>query len=1067
MAVDPVSLAITAGLMAAQMALTATQKIKGPRLDDLNVSLADYGTPIPRIWGTRRINPQIMWAEKLREKKKKSKTKGGKYTEYKYYGTWAVLLCDHEIDSVTRIWFDKRLIYQRTKAGPISVAVAALGMLGDSSNIKLADGLNMRIYLGTEDQMPDPRIEAWCEDRYGADSCPAYRGSAYIVFQDIPLETVGNRIPQITVEVVNDTDANYLYEQRTTSYLGLDALFATNGSWLAYHGAAGTEIEWWDVPTRTLLGASSSDAFLFGRQSNLALASDGTAYFCGADLSPQAYLFSCSPLGVHLQTPLTGSWGYFFGRTRVLEAGVNRRILTSYHLDDGIDGYVDGSVHVDTPGLRSRDFCVDGSGDCWGLFHPDATSDEFVLTNLSVLGSHTFTGLVTRSSEAAAQVCYVAAHGHFFVMSDGKFYIIDEDTMTITASGNFNDAVKLDPANIGAVTAWDPIGFDEYSLEDGSLVRDLTHTSWGSGAFVADGIYEPVNDAIWTRQPSGDDLFIYYLDRVSPNGVTLQTIVDDVAEWCGLTGHDSSALTQTVDGYSVTQGAAKSMIEPLLDIHDVDARPHDFQVQFKVRGSSPSGTIATADFVREGDSDRYGVTIAQDTDLPRRVTFTFADRDKDQQANTVIAQRPLDAMDSNREESIDLSTYVDTPDGAQQKADRYFRRQWNSRERTTNSLTLQKLGLEPGDVTTIELDGVNRNVKLDKMTIGPRQIDCEFIRDETSFAAINIATTGPDMEGRDDEEIYIPGPIKGIVIDGPLVEDVDNRANPFVYYFAGPLAGDFSGAILAEVDSSGQMGEVVGGVDSSSDSRWGIALNELATANYNLWDRGNELNVNVRNGPLTSVTEADINADPSLNLFALGAPGRWEYANFTTATLESDGTYTLSGFKRGRRGTEMNVANHEAGDIFVLLDNRFVEERGFSDIGDEISFKVQAPLRDIEAAEQIDIAFEGNTLKPRAPVVWHVVKEDDGDIVIELRSRTRLGGDWNGSTIPTGETIEAYEFDVYRSGEIKRTLTSSTKQLTYSASAQIEDGGDIAPTALDGFAYQMSATVGRGFARAA
>jgi hypothetical protein len=50
-------LVVTAGLMIAQVALGMTKKIKGPRLEDLSVTLADYGTPIPRLWGKRRINP--------------------------------------------------------------------------------------------------------------------------------------------------------------------------------------------------------------------------------------------------------------------------------------------------------------------------------------------------------------------------------------------------------------------------------------------------------------------------------------------------------------------------------------------------------------------------------------------------------------------------------------------------------------------------------------------------------------------------------------------------------------------------------------------------------------------------------------------------------------------------------------------------------------------------------------------------------------------------------------------------------------------------------------------------
>jgi hypothetical protein len=1052
-------LLVTAALMAAQVAIGMTRKIKGPRLEDLSVSLADYGTPIPRVWGTRRLNPQIIWAEPLREKKKKSKTKGGKYTEYKYFGTWAVLLCDHEIDAVTRIWFDKRLIYQRKAAGPISAAAAVLSMLtGDSNQIKLANGQNMRVYLGTEDQEPDPRIEAWCEDRYGADSCPAYRGSAYIVFEEIPLETVGNRIPQITVEVVNNSSAAYPYEQKTTEQVSLSAQFSINGNWLVYWDSEGVEMEWWDVPTRTRLGASSASDVSTLTNSTVALAADGTAYYYGWDIGVSSYLVTVPPIGTPTQTAIAGN--FLFENARVLESNGNRRTLASLAVAGGISGYVDGVTPVDVDGFMARDFCVDADGEIWMLLHPEGSSNEFTLRSLTGFVSHTFTGLVTRSDPGDAQLCHVEAYGHFFVISDGKFYVIDDDTFTITSSGAIDTNVRLVPNTAHNLTAWDPVDFDEYSLEDGSLIRNLTHISWGSGAVVADGIYDPVNDAIWTREPGVGDLHIFYLNRLADSGVTLQTVVDDVSEWVGVEGHDSSALTQTVFGYSVTQGSAKDMLAPLLDIHDVDPRPHDFTVQFKVRGSAPSGSIATADLVRE-NGPRYTVTVQQDTDLPRRVTVNFADKDKDQQTNTVIAQRPLDAVNSNREETLDLTTYADDADGAQQKADRYFRRLWNSREQTKASLTYQKIGLEPGDVTTIELDGLSRNVRVEKAIIGLNRIDCEFVRDETSYAAVNTATTGPEMGGRDDEEIFIPGPVKGIVIDGPLASDVDNKANPIIYYLAGPMAGSFSGAVVAEGDGL-DYDEVAGAVDSSQEATWGLATDVLGTANPNVWDRGNSVNINLRGGALTSVTEADINGDPRLNLAAFGVDDRWEYLNFATATLESDGSYTLSDLKRGRRGTEGNLANHAIGDLFVLLDNRVIDERGISDIGEDLSFKVQAPLRDIDAAPAIDLEYDAVCLKPYAPVHFNAYKDGGNDITFTWVRRTRLGGAWvGGSTIPLGEASESYEVDIYDGVTFKRTLASSTPTVVYSLAQQTTDFGGTA-TSFTANLYQMSAVVGRG-----
>ncbi|MEO0637005.1 MAG: glycoside hydrolase/phage tail family protein [Pseudomonadota bacterium] len=56
----------------------------------------------------------------------------------------------------------------------------------------------MRVYLGSETQLPDPLIEA----KQGFGKAPAYRGMAYVVLEDFPLESFGNRIPQLSFEVI-------------------------------------------------------------------------------------------------------------------------------------------------------------------------------------------------------------------------------------------------------------------------------------------------------------------------------------------------------------------------------------------------------------------------------------------------------------------------------------------------------------------------------------------------------------------------------------------------------------------------------------------------------------------------------------------------------------------------------------------------------------------------------------------------------------------------------------------------------------------------------------------------
>jgi hypothetical protein len=60
------------------------------------------------------------------------------------------------------------------------------------------------VYLGTEDQEPDRLIRQHVEnsdDFDGEDATPAFRGLVYIVFDNLPLDEFGNRIPPITAEI--------------------------------------------------------------------------------------------------------------------------------------------------------------------------------------------------------------------------------------------------------------------------------------------------------------------------------------------------------------------------------------------------------------------------------------------------------------------------------------------------------------------------------------------------------------------------------------------------------------------------------------------------------------------------------------------------------------------------------------------------------------------------------------------------------------------------------------------------------------------------------------------------
>jgi hypothetical protein len=162
--------------------LAPAQRIEGARLDGLRITSATEGAVIPRLFGRMRVGGNIIWATDFREEARSTTTTqgGGKgggggakvtTTEYLYYASFAVALCEGEITGIGRVWADGK---------PMDMS-----------------GVTWRWYPGDEAQTPDPFITA----KMGAANTPAYRGTAYVVFEELDLSGFGNRLPQISFEV--------------------------------------------------------------------------------------------------------------------------------------------------------------------------------------------------------------------------------------------------------------------------------------------------------------------------------------------------------------------------------------------------------------------------------------------------------------------------------------------------------------------------------------------------------------------------------------------------------------------------------------------------------------------------------------------------------------------------------------------------------------------------------------------------------------------------------------------------------------------------------------------------
>lgn len=153
------------------------------RIDDLTVQTSSEGNAIPKVYGRMRLSGTVIWATDFHESY--SETGGGKgggpsVREYSYSASFAVGICEGPIARIGRVW-------------------------ADGEELDLTK-VTMRVYTGDEQQGPDCLIAAIeadtanCEGIEG--SAPAYRGLAYVVFERLPIGEFGNRLPQLSFEVV-------------------------------------------------------------------------------------------------------------------------------------------------------------------------------------------------------------------------------------------------------------------------------------------------------------------------------------------------------------------------------------------------------------------------------------------------------------------------------------------------------------------------------------------------------------------------------------------------------------------------------------------------------------------------------------------------------------------------------------------------------------------------------------------------------------------------------------------------------------------------------------------------
>lgn len=536
-----------------------------------------------------------------------------------------------------------------------------------------------------------------------------------------------------------------------------------------------------------------------------------------------------------------------------------------------------------------------------------------------------------------------------------------------------------------------------------------------------------------------------------------QSIIRDLLRRAGFSTLtvDASAIDGYVTGMGIgRRGTIRAAIDDLLALFQIDAVESDGVLKFSFRGKTPVVTLTTADLVPISEDPQQIVSLSRKEwfSLPNRIDIVYPDVDNDHENSTESGERQV--VDTNNYSSIQTAIVLNSSK-AKQIANTLLDTIYVEIFTLAFNTYLKYGYLEVGDVVAVTAFNRTWNVRISKLKTTGNLMEIEGVT--TDIGTYNQAQTGGGGTAPPAVVVVvIAKPSTLLVLDVPIVDDTNDV--PGYLYGVVKDATDINWRYSDIYSSSNNVSFALAGkADASLTSGVTNTILPLGPTEIFL-DRSSTVTVTLTNGTLNSITYADLlNGD---NACIIGN----ELLQFQTATLISPGVYTLRDLLRGRRGTEWAMGTHSIGERFVFA-GLALETRDIPQYAIGVTEYLKSVSNGQLEAGTASIAFTPANVrqKPFSPVAITGRRDISGNITINWKRRTRIGGEWkNNIDAYLGETIESYQIDVFNGPIIVRTLSSFTNQVVYGTAEQTQDFGSIQASVVIKV-YQMSTVVGRGY----
>jgi hypothetical protein len=522
---------------------------------------------------------------------------------------------------------------------------------------------------------------------------------------------------------------------------------------------------------------------------------------------------------------------------------------------------------------------------------------------------------------------------------------------------------------------------------------------------------------------------------------------------------DVSGLWGAVEGYAITAlEAPRSSISTLARHFGFDAIETEGMIRFVMRGRASVLTLEHDDLAASREGEALELVRAQETELPQALKWQVARADEDYDAALVEARRIT--VDTTRIASESFPMAI-PPEEAERRCRRALMEAWIGRESATFRLPPSRLALDPADVIRLLHDG--REIEFRLVSVADSDArGIEAVRQDR--AAYDLPPGDPRTVTLTRSVVF--GAPDVMLLDLPQLSEDQPAHRPMVAAHAVPWPGEM--AVFRSPSSDGFNLLTTFG----SRARIGTLVSDFHAGPTSRFDLGNTLVVDLASGTLESVT--DLALFGGANALAVeSAPGVWEIVQAGTAELIAPGRYRLRRLLRGQRGTEAAMGNPTpTGARVVVLDSALAPlPIAEADLGLPWNWRIGPAARAISDDSYTALAFTpaGRGLVPFAPVhvaqPWRTARSP-GDLTLRWtrRSRALVADAWEQVEVPVAEDLESYDVQILDGAAVKRTLTSTTTSVFYTAAQQTADwGAPFGPgQTLAIRIYQLSNRLGRG-----